>query len=249
MSINPQISSYILPHLPPFKRLYYRWKSMRLPWRKRYFIGMDLEGNTFWEFRDRLVASRARRIIDFRGGVHSLANYSEFRVDPQWHQWLRCTRYEPPTVAELQAEVTRRKTMVERVRLADERWAKGASYLRRPGEEEVRRLQRSAERTEGSDGRFIPSSSSNTTTSSDAASSATAVDDAGAGAGSGAGHVSDEGLDTVSTERKGETTVEGMREMLKVEREKRVKRGEGRPEGPSEGFQPGEWSPKASAER
>ncbi|KAK6530279.1 hypothetical protein TWF694_003641 [Orbilia ellipsospora] len=234
MSVSPQVSSYILPHLSPFKRLYYRWKSIRLPWRKRYFIGMDLEGNTFWEFRDRLVASRARRIMDFRGGVHSLANYSEFRVDPQWHQWLRATRYEPPTVAELQAEVTRREVMVERARLADERWAKGGSYLRRPGEEEVRRLQQSAERTEASDGRFIASTSEST-------GGATAEDAIAGIEGASEGRV-----DAVGKGGKGETTVEGMREMLRVEREKR---GKGRPEGPGESFQPGEWNPKANPER
>ncbi|KAF3221451.1 hypothetical protein TWF192_008640 [Orbilia oligospora] len=155
LQASTPISRYILPTTKPFKKLWLRWRSLRFPWRRRYFIGMDLEGNTFWEFRDRLVAYRPRRIMDFRGGVHSLANYSEFKVDPQWHQWLRATRFEPPSIQELQDEVTRQKIMVERARLADERWAKAGTLLKKPGEKEFRRLQASARATEASDGSLI----------------------------------------------------------------------------------------------
>ncbi len=41
---------------------------------------MDLEGNTFWEYRDRLNATRPRRMIEYKGG-HTLANYQDFKVD------------------------------------------------------------------------------------------------------------------------------------------------------------------------
>ncbi|KAK6530797.1 hypothetical protein TWF281_007634 [Arthrobotrys megalospora] len=155
MSLPASPSRYILPTTKPFKHLWLRWKAIRFPWRRRYFIGMDLEGNTFWEFRDRLVAYRPRRIMDFRGGVHSLANYSEFKVDPQWHQWLRATRVEPPSIQELEDEVTRRAIMVERARLADERWARAGTLLKKPGEKEIRKLEASAKATEASDGSLI----------------------------------------------------------------------------------------------
>ncbi|KAK6337486.1 hypothetical protein TWF730_002885 [Orbilia blumenaviensis] len=155
MSAPASVSRYILPTTKPFKQLWLRWKAIRFPWRRRYFIGMDLEGNTFWEFRDRLVAYRPRRIMDFRGGVHSLANYSEFKVDPQWHQWLRATRVEPPSIQELEDEVTRRAIMVQRAKLADERWARAGTLLKKPGEKEVRKLEASARATEASDGSLI----------------------------------------------------------------------------------------------
>ena len=100
--------------------------------------------------------------------------------------------------------------MIERARLADERWAKGSSLLRRPGEEEIRRLQGSAARTAASDGSLTDVKSIST---------------------------EDEG----ARETMKETTVEGMEEMLKVERDRREK---GRPSGPSEEFQPAAWTPR-----
>ncbi|KAF3931970.1 hypothetical protein ABW20_dc0102321 [Dactylellina cionopaga] len=219
MSLPAAPLNHILKTVSPYRRLYYRWKALRLPWRRRYFIGMDLEGNTFWEFRDRLVPSRPRRIMDFRGGVHSLVNYADMRVDPQWHQWLRVTRIEPPTIQELTAEVTRRKVMVERARLADERWAKGSSLLKRPGEEELKQLEERAVRTAASDGSAIAVSDAVTVNAEKEPEEVIMV-----------GKRRVEGSDT---------TVEEMQERLRIEREKR-----GRPEGPSESFQPAAWTPK-----
>ena len=72
------------------KRLWWRWKSLRLPWRKKWlvgmfhdcsnalrlcltlhcihswqFIGFDTVGNSFWEFKDALNANRLRRIVHY----------------------------------------------------------------------------------------------------------------------------------------------------------------------------------------
>ncbi|KAK6514947.1 hypothetical protein TWF506_007305 [Arthrobotrys conoides] len=214
LQASAPISRYILPATKPFKKVWLRWKSLRLPWRKRYFIGMDLEGNTFWEFRDRLVAYRPRRIMDFRGGVHSLANYSEFKVDPQWHQWLRATRVEPPSIQELQDEVTRQKIMVERARLADERWAKAGTLLKKPGEKELKKLQATARATEASDGSLM---------------------------GKIQETEKEKAKERVAIKVGKETTVQDMEERLKIEREKRE---QGRPSGPGEGFQPAAWTPQ-----
>ncbi|KAJ6257300.1 hypothetical protein Dda_8189 [Drechslerella dactyloides] len=220
--------SYVLP-TTPLKRLYYRWKALRLPWRKRYFVGMDLDGNTFWEFRQALVAGRPRRIMDFRGGRHTLVNYAEMVVDPQWHQWLRATRLEPPSIEELQADVLRRQVILERARLADERWARGNSVLDRPRESEVERLRASADATAASSG---------TATATSTAAVATSTADAGVETGAGA------------RQAVRDTTVEEMEARLAVEREAR-EGGErkGWASGPSEEFQPAAWTPRAKGAR
>lgn len=78
--------------------LWFKWKSLRLPWRKSYLVGMsyfcscatsscpsvfwvlisltltlpgtDLAGNTFWEFKDAINAGRFRRIVKFDPKTH-----------------------------------------------------------------------------------------------------------------------------------------------------------------------------------
>ncbi|KAK6359001.1 hypothetical protein TWF696_000173 [Orbilia brochopaga] len=216
--------TYVLP-TSPLKRLWYRWKALRLPWRKRYFVGMDLAGNTFWEFRHSLVAGRPRRIMDFRGGKHTLVNYSEMVVDPQWHQWLRATRMQPPSIEELQADVVRRQVMLERARLADERWARGRSLQDRPAESEVQQLRASAEATAASSGTAVPTPADSDTVASTGVATATSRD---------------------ATHTARDTTVEEMQARLAVEREKR-EGGERRgwASGPSEEFQPAAWAPRA----
>lgn len=123
------------------------------------FTGMDLTGNTFWEFRERLNASRPRRIMAYKGG-HTFQNYQNFKIDrmllfpqtlpmisfqrasvhlntdsriiAQWHQWLRNTRDDPPTLPELESEVQRQVQMVQRAKIADARWANKPSLLQQP---------------------------------------------------------------------------------------------------------------------
>lgn len=53
-----------------FKRLWYKWKTLKLPWRKQFLIGADLSGNTFWEFKDQLNANRLRRIVKYSRKAH-----------------------------------------------------------------------------------------------------------------------------------------------------------------------------------
>lgn len=50
----------------------------------------------------------------------------------QWHQWLRHTRYEAPSIEEQQADVVRRTQMKQLAQLADERWASKPSFLAKP---------------------------------------------------------------------------------------------------------------------
>ena len=52
----------------------------------------------------------------------------------QWHQWLRHTRHDPPSIAEQQLDVQRQSQLKHLAKLADERWAAKPSFLDLPRE-------------------------------------------------------------------------------------------------------------------
>ena len=52
------------------RQLWYKWKTLKLPWRRQFLAGADLTGNTFWEFRDAINAGRWRRIVKYPIRVH-----------------------------------------------------------------------------------------------------------------------------------------------------------------------------------
>lgn len=52
------------------RQAWYKWKALKLPWRKQYLVGADLSGNTFWEFKDALNANRLRRIVRYTSKIH-----------------------------------------------------------------------------------------------------------------------------------------------------------------------------------
>ena len=54
----------------------------------------------------------------------------------QWHQWLRHTRPDPPSMHEQQMDVQRQIQLKQLAQLADERWASKASYLDKPEDTE-----------------------------------------------------------------------------------------------------------------
>ncbi|KAJ5659637.1 hypothetical protein N7507_006088 [Penicillium longicatenatum] len=108
--------------------LWFKWKGLRLPWRKSFLVGQDLAGNTFWEFKDQLNAGRYRRIVKFDPKTH----YGDVQVTPQWHQWLRYVRPTPPSIEEQRQDLVRQAQMKELARLADERWASKPSFLDKP---------------------------------------------------------------------------------------------------------------------
>lgn len=82
----------------PIRRLWYSWKMMQLPWRRRWLVGMsrcsesspaqqsltgpgfDLEGNTYWEFKDALHSHRNRRIVKYGRRTH----YGDVAVPRQY---------------------------------------------------------------------------------------------------------------------------------------------------------------------
>jgi len=134
----------------PLQKLWYTWRSHRFPWRKTYFVGadapsptaerdecvltepltvgMDLEGNTFWEFRDRLQAHRPRRTVVHKDKSRDWADYAG-AVSPAWHQWLRAAREAAPSIAEQEAEMARRTALARNAALADARWLAKPSLL------------------------------------------------------------------------------------------------------------------------
>lgn len=59
-----------------FTRAYYKWRALRLPWRKQWLCGADLAGNTFWEFKDALNANRLRRIVRYTRAGH----YADIKI-------------------------------------------------------------------------------------------------------------------------------------------------------------------------
>lgn len=114
--------------MSPINSLWFKWKSLKLPWRKSFLAGSDLRGNTFWEFKDALNASRYRRIVKVDPKTH----LGDVQVSPQWHQWLRHMRKDAPTIQEQQQDLVRQAHIKQLARLADERWASKPSYLDKP---------------------------------------------------------------------------------------------------------------------
>jgi NADH dehydrogenase [ubiquinone] 1 alpha subcomplex assembly factor 2 len=90
--------------------------------------GQDLSGNTFWEFKDQINHNRWRRIVkaDRRTAL------SDVQISPQWHQWLRQTRIDPPTLQEQAFDLQRQAALKQNARLADARWAAKAKYIEKP---------------------------------------------------------------------------------------------------------------------
>jgi NADH dehydrogenase [ubiquinone] 1 alpha subcomplex assembly factor 2 len=72
-----------------------------------------------------------RRIVQYPSSTH----YSEIKISPQWHQWLRHTRYDPPSLIEQSQDLIRQENLKVLAAKADERWAAKPSFLDKPGTE------------------------------------------------------------------------------------------------------------------
>lgn len=107
----------------PFQRLWHQWKSLRnVPFRKKWFVGYDLDGNSYWEFSNvNNPVGRLRRIVQYR--VRK-GNFTDYKLPPMWLQWLRHTRRESPSLFQLIAEEQRQEAMKILAQRADERWKK-----------------------------------------------------------------------------------------------------------------------------
>ncbi|KAK3692845.1 hypothetical protein B0T22DRAFT_532246 [Podospora appendiculata] len=116
--------------ISPILQAWHKWKGLRLPWRKQFLVGSDLKGNTFWEFRDVRGSdtSRWRRIVRSPPKIH----YGEVTVTPAWHQWLRHTRHDPPSIEEQRADVLRQERIKILAAQADARWAAKPGLMDKP---------------------------------------------------------------------------------------------------------------------
>jgi len=96
-------------------------------------VGLDLNGNTFWEFRDIRGdgPGRWRRIVQYPRSVH----HADVNVSPQWHQWLRHTREEPPSLDEQRHDILRQERIKVLAAEADVRWESKPSLMDAPGRE------------------------------------------------------------------------------------------------------------------
>jgi len=92
--------------------------------------GVDLKGNTYWELRDKRASElgRVRRMVKTPRTTH----YGDVAVSPAWHQWLRHTRAEPPSVDEQRSDLLRQERIKVLAAEADARWAAKPSYIDGP---------------------------------------------------------------------------------------------------------------------
>lgn len=58
--------------------------------------------------------------------------HGDAKVTPQWHQWLRHTRAEAPSLQEQASDITRQAQLKHNAALADARWAAKAKYIEKP---------------------------------------------------------------------------------------------------------------------
>ncbi|KAE9978422.1 hypothetical protein BLS_000639 [Venturia inaequalis] len=138
----------------PLTKLWIQWKSSKaVPWRKRWLVGMDLTGNTFWEFTDQINIGRLRRIVEYDKNAHyadvklarthPVANpppskYPSNTLPPaQWIQWLRHTRDAPPSIQEQRMDIVRQAQMKQLAAQADAKWASKADRIDMPQRQEI----------------------------------------------------------------------------------------------------------------
>ncbi|EGV65976.1 hypothetical protein PSN45_003209 [Yamadazyma tenuis] len=105
-----------------WRRLIHQFQIRRdIPFRKKFFVGYDLHGNTYWEFSLDGNMNRLRRKMEPYQEYMFKADYFS-TVPPPWLQWLRRTRVEPPTLQELMAEQIRQDGIKMLASQADEKW-------------------------------------------------------------------------------------------------------------------------------
>ncbi|AWU74675.1 uncharacterized protein C5L36_0A12510 [Pichia kudriavzevii] len=101
MSMHSNKIKTLYQRIPLWKQLYYKWRSIRgVPLRKKFFVGYDLEANTYWEFYLDRQQTRPRRLVEPYKPQPLLFDYFN-KLPIQWTQWLRYTRRVPPTIEEI----------------------------------------------------------------------------------------------------------------------------------------------------
>ncbi|SGZ51365.1 CIC11C00000002748 [Sungouiella intermedia] len=125
---------------PYWKRVLHKFQSRRdIPFRKKFFVGYDLHGNTYWEFTVDGNMQRLRRKLEPYQEMIFKADYFD-TIPPQWLQWLRRTRNEAPTLQELINDQIRQQRIKVLAQQADQRW-----YMEKERLENDQRLKLDAE--------------------------------------------------------------------------------------------------------
>ncbi|MCH0629721.1 efflux RND transporter periplasmic adaptor subunit [Kocuria palustris] len=127
----------------PWQRMMHRWKARRdIPFRKKFFCGYDLHGNTYWEFTLDGNMQRLRRKMEPWKPLLFKSDYFE-TVPPQWLQWLRRTRFEAPTLEELINDQVRQQKIKVLAAHAESKWYEEKQRLE---EEQKLKLQQELDR-------------------------------------------------------------------------------------------------------
>jgi NADH dehydrogenase [ubiquinone] 1 alpha subcomplex assembly factor 2 len=135
----------------PWQRLIHRWKARRdIPFRKQFFVGYDLHGNTYWEFTIDGNMQRLRRKLEPYKKELFEADYFA-TVPPPWLQWLRRTRDNVPTLDELVLEEARQKKIKLLAHQADIKWQQEKLRLE---QEQQLKLQEELHKAEHDDAKY-----------------------------------------------------------------------------------------------
>ena len=121
----------------PWQRLKHVWRAHRdIPFRKKFFVGYDLNGNTYWEFTPDGNQNRLRRILHPYKTQFFEADYYP-TIPPQWLQWLRRTRPHAPTLEELVNDQLRQQRMHVLSQYAEEKWTNEKKRLEAEHQKEL----------------------------------------------------------------------------------------------------------------
>ncbi|KAF3992551.1 hypothetical protein FT663_01416 [Candidozyma haemuli var. vulneris] len=136
---------------PYWKRILHKFQARRdIPFRKKFFVGYDLHGNTYWEFTiDGNMGRLRRKLEPFQQSLFKVDHFDT--VPPQWHQWLRRTRNEPPSVKELLDDQLRQQRMKLLAQHADQKWENEKVRLEN---ENRKKLQAELDRVEAENKKF-----------------------------------------------------------------------------------------------
>lgn len=126
-----------------WQRLVHQFKARRdIPFRKQFFVGYDLHGNTYWEFTIDGNMQRLRRKLEPYQKLLFKSDYLT-SIPPQWLQWLRRTRDTVPTLEELINDQVRQQKIKVLAQHADAKWT--AEKVRLEQEQHIK-LQQELER-------------------------------------------------------------------------------------------------------
>ncbi|GJJ78449.1 NADH dehydrogenase [ubiquinone] 1 alpha subcomplex assembly factor 2 [Entomortierella parvispora] len=107
--------------IPLMRRLALSLKAIA-PGGGRRLAGKDLDGNLYFEKPDPNGGRYPRRTVELANPELNEANYDDANITVQWQSWLRNTRQNPPTLAEIQRDEARKQLTITRAKALDQAW-------------------------------------------------------------------------------------------------------------------------------